>query len=78
MLFRSVAQTARNLVIKLEDAGAEVEYLIRDRAAKFPPLFDEILAQAGIQVALSGIRMPQMKSIMERYKPAAASCWTAL
>ena len=73
-----VAQTVRNLVINLEDAGAEVKYLIRDRAAKFPPLFDEILAQAGIQVALSGIRMPQMKSIMERYKPAAASCWTAL
>ena len=62
-----VAQTARNLVIDFEDAGAEVKYLIRDRDAKFPPLFDEILAQAGIQVVLSGIRMPRMNSIMERW-----------
>jgi hypothetical protein len=40
----------------LEEAGATVRYLIRDRDAKFPPLFDEILAQAGIQVVLSGSR----------------------
>ncbi len=51
----------------LEDAGATVKDLIRDRDAKFPPLFDEILAQAGIQVVLSGIRMPRMNSVMERW-----------
>jgi len=62
-----VAQAARNLVMDLEDAGAGVKYLIRDRDAKFPPLFDEILAQAGIQVVLSGIRMPRMNSVMERW-----------
>ncbi|WP_194891433.1 integrase core domain-containing protein [Catenulispora pinisilvae] len=62
-----VAQAARNLVMDLEDAGAAVKYLIRDRDAKFPPLFDEILAQAGIQVVLSGIRMPRMNSVMERW-----------
>ena len=55
-----VAQAERNLVMDLEEAGATVEYLIRDRDAKFPPLFDEILAHKGIQVVLSGIRMPQM------------------
>lgn len=62
-----VAQAARNLVMDLEDAGATVKYLIRDRDAKFPPLFDEILAQAGIQVVLSGIRVPRMNSVMERW-----------
>ena len=62
-----VAQAARNLVKDLEEAGAAVKYLIRDRDARFPPLFDEILAQAGIQVVLSGIRMPRMNSVIERW-----------
>jgi len=62
-----VAQAARNLLMDLKEAGATVKYLIRDRDAKFPPLFDEILAQAGIQVVLSGIRVPRMNSVMERW-----------
>ncbi|NUP47657.1 MAG: hypothetical protein HOW97_10150 [Catenulispora sp.] len=48
----------------LEAAGAGVKYLIRDRDAKFPPLFDEILAQAGIQVVLSGIRVPRKPHLL--------------
>ncbi len=51
----------------LEEAGAAVKYLIRNRDAKFPPLFDEILAQAWIQVVLSGIRVPRMNSVMARW-----------
>ncbi|MEY9895769.1 transposase InsO family protein [Catenulispora sp. MAP5-51] len=51
----------------LEDAGATAKYLIRDRDAKFPSLFDEILAQTGIQVLLSGIRVPRMNSVMQRW-----------
>jgi hypothetical protein len=41
-------------------------------------LFDEILAQAGIQVVLSGIRMPRMNSVMDgwaqtrRHEPRTA------
>jgi hypothetical protein len=35
-------------MMDLEDAGATVRHLIRDRDAKFPALFDEILADAGI------------------------------
>ncbi len=62
-----VTQAARNLVMDLEEAGATVKYLIRGRDAKFPPLFDEILAQAGIQVVLSGIRMPRMNPVMQRW-----------
>jgi putative transposase len=58
---------ARNLAMDLEDAGATVKYLIRDRDAKFPALFDQILADAGIQTVLSGIRIPCMNSIMERW-----------
>jgi hypothetical protein len=40
--------------------------MIRDRDGKFPDLFDAILADAGIHVVLSGVRMPQMNSIMKR------------
>jgi len=62
-----VTQAARNLIMDLDDAGAKVRYLIRDRDAKFPALFDEILADAGIAVVLTGIRMPRMNAIMERW-----------
>jgi putative transposase len=62
-----VAQAARNLVMDLEETGAGVKYLIRDRDAKCPPLFDEVLAQSGIEVVLSGIRVPRMNSMMERW-----------
>ena len=51
----------------LENAGATVKYLIRDRDAKFPALFDQILTDAGIQTVLTGIRIPRMNSIMERW-----------
>jgi putative transposase len=62
-----VTQAARNLVMDLEDAGCRARYLIRDRDGKFPALFDTILADAGIETVLSGVRMPRMNSIMERW-----------
>ncbi len=62
-----VAQAARNLVMDLEDAGCRARFLIRDRDGKFPALFDSILNDAGIEVVLSGVRMPRMNSIMERW-----------
>jgi transposase InsO family protein len=51
----------------LEDAGCRARYLIRDRDGKFQGLFDAILADAGIESVLSGVRMPRMNSIMERW-----------
>ena len=53
-----VAQAAKNLVIDLEDAGCRARFLIRDRDGKFPALFDAVLQDAGIDVVLSGARMP--------------------
>jgi putative transposase len=61
------AQVARNLVMDLDDAGCRKRFLIRYRDGKFPGLFDVILADAGIDVVLSGVRMPRMNSIMERW-----------
>jgi hypothetical protein len=52
--------------------------MIRDRDGKFPALLDAILKEAGIEVVLTGVRIPRMNSIMEGgCKPANASCWTA-
>jgi putative transposase len=62
-----VTQAVRNLAMDLEDAGCTARYLIRDRDGKFPALFDAILADATIKVVLSGVRMPRMNSIMERW-----------
>jgi hypothetical protein len=62
-----VAQAAKNLVMDLEDTGCRARFMIRDRDGKFPALFDAVLADAGIDVVLSGIRMPRMNSIMERW-----------
>jgi transposase InsO family protein len=62
-----VAQTARNLVMDLDDAGCRVKYLIRDRDGKYPGMFDQVLADAGITVVHSGVRMPRMNAVMERW-----------
>jgi putative transposase len=62
-----VTQAAKNLVMDLEDSGCRARFLIRDRDGKFPALFDMIIADAGIHVVLSGVRMPRMNSIMERW-----------
>jgi transposase InsO family protein len=53
-------------MMDLQDAGCRARFLIRDRDGKFPESFDAILADAGIKVVLSGVRMPRMNSIMER------------
>jgi hypothetical protein len=41
--------------------------MIRDRGGRFPALFDAVLTDAGIEVVLSGVRMPRMNSIIERW-----------
>jgi transposase InsO family protein len=34
---------------------------------KFPDMFDVILSDAGIKVVLTGVRIPRMNAIMERW-----------
>jgi putative transposase len=62
-----VTQAARNLAMDLEDAGSSMRYLIRDRDGKYPALFDAVLADAGIQVVFTGVRIPRMNAIVERW-----------
>ncbi|MGW6403361.1 integrase core domain-containing protein [Streptomyces sp. NPDC055134] len=62
-----LTQAARNLATDLTDTNATVTYLIRDRDAKYPALFDETLSDVGIRVVLTGVRIPRMNAIMERW-----------
>jgi len=64
-----VRQAVRNLLMDLEDAGnlAQVRFLIHDRDAKYPALIDQILSSAKITTVLTGVRMPRMNSITERW-----------
>lgn len=72
-----VTQVAQNLVMNLEDTGRKVKYLIRDRDGKYPNMFDTVFADAGIEVVCSGVRMPRMNAIIQRWvRPVVVSCWT--
>lgn len=51
----------------LEDASAKAKFLIRDRDSKFTDAFDAVLNVAGLEVVKTGVRMPRMNSIMERW-----------
>ncbi|MGW6137344.1 integrase core domain-containing protein [Streptomyces sp. NPDC055140] len=62
-----VVQLGRNLLMDLEDASSRTRFLIRDRDSKFTAAFDALLADAGLEVVTSGVRMPRMNSIMERW-----------
>jgi putative transposase len=62
-----VTQAVRNLAMDLQDAGCRAQFLIRDRDGKYPTLFDAILADTGIQVVLTGVRVPRMNAVMERW-----------
>jgi transposase InsO family protein len=62
-----VTQAVRNLAMDLQDTDCQARFLIRDRDAKYPALFDAILADTGIEVVLNGVQMPRMNAIMERW-----------
>ncbi|MCX2950167.1 integrase core domain-containing protein [Lentzea sp. NEAU-D7] len=53
----------------LEDTGCvvRIRFLIRDRDGKYPALIDEILGGARIATILTGVRVPRMNAIMERW-----------
>ena len=64
-----VTLTVRNLLMDLEDAGqlSTVRFLIRDRDAKYPAMMDQILQSAGIATVLTGVKVPRMNAVMERW-----------
>ncbi|KUL20948.1 integrase core domain-containing protein [Streptomyces regalis] len=62
-----IVQLGRNLLMDLEDAGSKAKFLIRDRDSKFTAAFDDLLADAGLKVVTTGIRIPRMNSLTERW-----------
>ncbi|MET9249177.1 integrase core domain-containing protein [Nonomuraea sp. NPDC003709] len=62
-----VTQLGRNLAMDLQDVGTVAKFLIRDRDATFTAAFDAVLADAGVRIVKSGVRIPRMNSIMERW-----------
>jgi transposase InsO family protein len=62
-----VTQAVRNPAMDLQDAGCRARFLIRDRDSKYPALGDAILTDVGIRVVLTGVQVPRMNSIMERW-----------
>jgi putative transposase len=64
-----VTQAARNLTDGPAGRRLPGAFSIRDRDrdGKYPVMFDTILADTGITVVLSGVRVPRMNAIMERW-----------
>lgn len=60
-------QLVRNLVMDLQDAGATVKYLIRDRDSRNTTAFDAVFAGEGVAIVKTGVRVPRMNAIMERW-----------
>ena len=51
----------------LQDAGATVKYLVRDRDSRYTATFDAVLNDEGIAIVKTGVRVPRMNAIMERW-----------
>jgi transposase InsO family protein len=62
-----VTQQARNLIIRLDDEGVRVRYLIRDRDNKFTRDFDEVFRGVGIRVLRAPVRAPRARAHAERW-----------
>jgi hypothetical protein len=56
-----------NMLMDLEGTVGQVRFLIRDRDVLYPPGFNQVLADAGIETVRGAVRAPRMNSIMERW-----------
>jgi putative transposase len=70
-----VTQQARNLLLRLEDQGRRVRFLIRDRDAKFCRAFDDIFRSEGAEVLLTPVQAPNANACAERWiRTVRAEC----
>jgi hypothetical protein len=62
-----VAQQARNLLLRLEEQGRRVRFLLRDRDAKFCRAFDEVFRSEEAEVVLTPVQPPNADALAERW-----------
>jgi putative transposase len=62
-----VSQQARNLMMRLDDEGVRVRFLIRDRDNKFTRDFDDVFHSEGIRVIKAPVRAPRARAHAERW-----------
>ena len=62
-----VTQQARNLLLRLEDQGHRVRFLVRDRDAKFSRGFDDVFGSEGAQVLVTPVQAPNANAYAERW-----------
>ncbi len=62
-----VTQQARQLSWQIQDGTLPVRYLIRDRDAKFPAVFDTVFQSEGVTIIRTPFRAPNANAIAERW-----------
>jgi len=62
-----VTQQARNLLLVLGEQGRRVQFLLRDRDAKFCRAFDDVFRAEGAEVILTPVQAPNANAFAERW-----------
>ena len=69
-----VAQQARNLLLVLGERGHRVQFLVRDRDAKFCRGFDEVFRTEGAQVLVTPVQAPNANAAERWVGTVRAEC----
>jgi putative transposase len=62
-----VAQQARNLLLVLGEQGRRVQYVLRDRDAKFCRGFDDVFRAEDAEIVLTPVQAPNANAFAERW-----------
>ncbi len=62
-----VTQQARNLLLVLGEQQQRVQFLLRDRDAKFCRAFDDVFCAEGAKVVLTPVQAPNANAFAERF-----------